>query len=96
VIYAQGGTSGEVATSPSSPLKDSVMETPVKKDRVSTIENDNKVLRRFYDPTGRPRIGFPDAQRARWSSGVLIIATVVLLGAVIGVGIWLIAAKVIL
>jgi hypothetical protein len=72
------------------------MESPVKKDRVSTIENDSKVLRRFYDPTGRPKIGPQDAQGARWASGVLIIATALLIGAVIGVGIWLIVAKVIL
>jgi hypothetical protein len=32
------------------------METPIKKDRVYTIENDNKVLRRFYDPTGRVNV----------------------------------------
>jgi hypothetical protein len=71
------------------------METPIKKDRVYTIENDNKVLRRFYDPTGRPKIGPPDAQRARWASAVPI-ATAALIGAVIGLGIWLIVAKVIL
>jgi hypothetical protein len=69
------------------------METPVKKDRVSTIENDNKVLRRFYDPTGRPRIGIPDVQRVRWVSAVPIAAAF-LMGAVVGVGIWLIVVKV--
>jgi hypothetical protein len=70
------------------------METPVKKDRVSTTEIDNKVLRRFYDPTGRPKIGPPDAQRARWASRVLVIATPVFIGAVIGGGVWLFVAKI--
>jgi hypothetical protein len=74
------------------------METPVKKDRVSTIENDNKVLRRFYDPTGRPKIVTSDAtsqaQRSRWSSAVPIAAALCI-GGVIGAGIWLIVEKVI-
>jgi hypothetical protein len=70
------------------------MGTPVKKDHDYTIENDNKVLRRFYDPTGRPRIGIPDVQRARWVSAVPIAAALCI-GAVIGAGIWLIVEKVI-
>jgi hypothetical protein len=75
------------------------METPVKKDRIRTIENDNKVLRRFYDPTGRPKIVTSDAssqpQRSRWSSAVRITAAFCI-GAVVGVGIWLVVEKVIL
>ena len=40
------------------------METPIKKDRVYTIENDNKVLRRFYDPTlGLRMLSGPDGRQ---------------------------------
>jgi hypothetical protein len=74
------------------------MEPLGKTDSVHTVENDKKVLRRFYDPTGRPKIMTPDApasqaQRPR-SSAAPMIVTAVLICAVIAVVVWLLVGKI--